>query len=167
MRLLLSFVRRHSWVRQLRPVPGQAVCEARPQGAWKRREARRPKRDVKQCTHIPRATAHSTHTPGYARHQVIATSRTDYNREAQGMGVTYFMDADDFVEEVRATVCVLPSVRARVSLTPGHVRVFRPCVHSNLTWSSCARASCHWRASCAPSRCSASGEAPSSRTCSA
>jgi hypothetical protein len=55
---------------------------------------------VKQCTHIPRAPAHSTHAPGYARHQVIATSRTDYNREAQGMGVTYFMDADDFVEEV-------------------------------------------------------------------
>jgi hypothetical protein len=32
---------------------------------------------------------------------VIATSRTDYAAVAAAVGVTFFSDADDFVEEVR------------------------------------------------------------------
>lgn len=32
--------------------------------------------------------------------QVIATSRTDYSREAEEIKATFFSDADDFVEEV-------------------------------------------------------------------
>ena len=33
---------------------------------------------------------------------MIATSRTDYAAVASAVGVTFFGDADDFVEEVRA-----------------------------------------------------------------
>jgi len=36
------------------------------------------------------------------RPQVIATSRTDYSAAASAIGVTFYGDADDFVEEVRA-----------------------------------------------------------------
>ena len=35
-------------------------------------------------------------------HQVIATSRTDYASAAAAVGVRFFSDADDFVEEARA-----------------------------------------------------------------
>ena len=47
------------------------------------------------------------------RRQVIATSRTDYAAAASSVGVTFFGDADDFVEEVRPVhrvPCVAVSV---------------------------------------------------------
>lgn len=44
------------------------------------------------------------------RPQVIATSRTDYSKEAGEIKATFFSDADDFVEEV--------SARFRASLAP-------------------------------------------------
>ena len=40
---------------------------------------------------------------------MIATSRTDYAAVAAAVGVTFFSDADDFVEEVRCGV--RPSAR--------------------------------------------------------
>ena len=92
---------RHCGLRQLRSVPGQAVREAGTQGAWaalagcggcwlERRGAKgHPSRGA------------PPEPPRLLHLQVIATSRTDYRREAEDLGVTYFSDADDFVEEVR------------------------------------------------------------------
>ena len=34
-------------------------------------------------------------------HEVLATSRTDYGEAASALGVRFFRDADDFVEEAR------------------------------------------------------------------
>ena len=45
--------------------------------------------------------ARSARSRARPRRQVIATSRTDYAAVAAAVGVTFFSDADDFVEEVR------------------------------------------------------------------
>ena len=64
-------------------------------------------------------------------HEVLATSCTDYAEAATALGVRFFRDADDFVEEVRR-----PSARAACLAQPLAVAHFTSSVRtrSNRTW---------------------------------
>ena len=102
---------RYCGFRQLRPVPGEAVREAGPQGAsaTRNRPAARCPLALSLCLPFTLSPSLSPRSPlacccccCCCALQVLATSRADYSAPAAALGVDFYGDAEDFVEQARA-----------------------------------------------------------------